>query len=200
MAQQRARMEARRKRLAEQKKKEQAKAKAKKPEKKATPAKSRPLLPSKAPKTGADAFKVLGITKPSKPTKKAPVPAGKVPAPAKPTKPAKPPVQSTPTKPKASNKAVEGGYTISAKNRQPKPKVKKAKDGMPYQGVFPGTPVKEEKRKSAKPRRGGGVRKAKTGPITKQSGNTPAKTTKTIRIGNKTVTMVWKNGKWTPKK
>ena len=86
MAQQRARMEARRKRLAEQKKKEQAKAKAKKTEKKAAPAKSRPLLSKDAPLTGDAAKKRLGI----KPKGKAGAPAGKVPATAKPSKPAKP--------------------------------------------------------------------------------------------------------------
>ena len=74
------------------------------------------------------------LKKPMAKTKPIPKPAKAKPAKAKPAT----------TKP-ASNKAVEGGYTISAKNR-----VKRAKDGMPYQGVFPGTPEKKGNKKPSR--------------------------------------------------
>ena len=120
MAQQRARLEARRKRLAEQKKKEQAKVKKQKEQKsqkKAAPAK-RPLLSKDAPLTGDAAKKRLGI----QPKGKAGTPAGKVPAPAaKPAKPAKPVKPVKPAKPAASNKGKERFFAGGKGGKYDKP-------------------------------------------------------------------------------
>lgn len=74
----------------------------------------------------------------------------------------------------------------------------RGKAGMPYQGVFPGTPKKEEPKRTlgagTRGRQGGSrarVNRKRTKPTEGSS--------KTIQVGPKRVTMVYKGGKWVRK-
>jgi len=202
MQQQRERMEARRKRLKEAAKKA-AEAKTKKP----APAKVKGIGPVK---DGATYARKLKNSK-TEPTGVGPVKSGAAyarsltkgksatttkadPKPSLKNKPVNKVPSTTTTKPTtkpASDKAVEGGYTISAKNR-----VKRGKDGMPYQGEFPGSPEKKSKPKRVK--RTGGSRALVS---SRSKASQPKKNaTKVITIGQKKVTMIYNGSKWVPKK
>ena len=121
--------------------------------------------------------------------------------PAKPVKSAKPAPTSTP-KPKAGGKTGKAVLELGGSNVKKvtsKPKVATTKKDMPYQGVFPGTPEQPKPKKkesnSERNRRGRGA-----GTRNRSAKNTPAEgATKTIQVGPKRVTMVYKGGKWVRK-
>jgi len=199
MAQQRARLEARRKRLAEQKKKEQAKTKKKKTDyssgsrlgtsrdtsldKSRKAATTKRLTGGTTPLTGDAARKVLGIK-----------PVGKVPSTpttTTPTPKAKPAPQAKPSN-RGKQRFFDGG------------KGGKFDDGTSrrtksYAGVLPGTPEKKEKQQQTPKRNVRGVaarNNRASNPKTK-----PAKgSVKNIKLGNKSVTMIYNGSKWVPKK
>ena len=114
------------------------------------------------------------------------------------SKPAAKTTKPPTTKP-ASNKAVKGGYTISPENRKPGSRGStRGKDGLPYQGEFPGTPEKKTKPKRFK--RTGGSR-ARTNTNTRRKPSPPKKNdTKVITLGATKMTMVYNGSRWVPKK
>ena len=104
-------------------------------------------------------------------------------------------IKTQTTKPKtttkASDKAVKGGYTISAKNR-----LKRNKDGSLYQGNTPGTPKPKEEKGPKRSSRRGAAARAKS----RQTSSIPIGREKAIKVGNKKVIMVWNGSEYVQKK
>lgn len=66
-----------------------------------------------------------------------------------------------------------------------------------YAGVLPGTPEKKEKKPTRRStRRGAAARRNRA----RNTPTTPTLSEKRIKVGNKTVTMVYNGSKWVPKK
>jgi len=110
---------------------------------------------------------------------------------------AKPPVATPKPKPKSQSNG-NGTYGKPLQSNPPLKSQKKGKAGMPYQGEFPGTPKKEKPKRTA----GAGTRGAQGGSRARvnRKRTKPAEgSTKTIQVGPKRVTMVYKGGKWVRK-
>ena len=111
----------------------------------------------------------------------------------------KPAAKATPA-PKTGGKTGKEVLELGGSNVKVKQDDGTSRRNLGYTGVLPGTP---EPQKPKKPRsnsqrnrsnRGGGVR-GRSNRSTPKEGST-----KTITVGSKSVAMVYKNGKWTPKK
>ena len=189
MAQQRARVEALRKKKAAEaaKKKKEAEAKKK--------AKDKP----KASSNGA-VRSMLNID---------PGPQTKSKAALKPRKPevkpkAKPKAKVT-SKPAPKHKSKVGAAVLAlgggnVRKVDKKPEVAKSKKDMPYQGVFPGTPEKTKKKSTPKRNVRGAAARTNRSNARKNKASTATGSEKQVRIGNKTVTMVYNGSKWVTKK
>ena len=200
MEEQRARMEARRKRLKE----EVEKAKAKKVKKAVTRDISKDqsrktvnrLTGGNTPKTGESAKQTLSKfagKKPASAPKAKPAPAPKAKPATAPAPKAKPATASAPKakpapkpKSKASDKAVEGGYTVSSKNRASKqmPSNPKLKSQVPIRG-------REKIAAEVKAASGGRKQQSKDKPKNPKKGQTYTTWTGT--------TMVWTGKNWKQK-